>query len=286
MEQKISTREEYQKRVNMIVEYINSHLDEELDLGSLAEKSNLSQWHFHRIMKAFLGESLGAFIMRTRVETAARLLRYTDMPIQDIAYKIGYDMPSSLSKVFKLFYGVSPTEIRNNKKFVIMKPIRLNEELNIKKPKIVELNPKKAIYISLIGEYSSLDFGGTWSRLWQYVKDNKLFSAGIEHICIYHNDPKITESDKLRTDICLVVQKPVEPKGEIGVKEIEGGKYAVFLYQGSYDHLSSVYDTIYEKWLPESGERLRDTACFEKYVNNPDNTAPEKLKTEIYIPIE
>jgi AraC family transcriptional regulator len=96
----------------------------------------------------------------------------------------------------------------------------------------------------------------------------------------------VTEVGKLRTDICLVLPKKAEPKGEIGVKTIERGKYAMFLYQGFYEHLGAVYDTIYAKWLPESGEKLRNYHCFEKYVNNSDNTAPEKLKTEIYVPIE
>jgi AraC family transcriptional regulator len=122
--------------------------------------------------------------------------------------------------------------------------------------------------------------------LWQYVKENKLFSAGIEHVGIYYDDPKVTEESKLRTDVCLVLPKKAEPKGEIGVKTIEGGKYAMFLYTGSYEHLGAVYDTIYSKWLPESGEKLRNYHCFEKYVSNPDNTAPEKSKTEIYVPIE
>jgi len=286
MNQRPSTKEEYQKQVNIIVEYINDHLGEELDLNILADKANFSPFHFHRIMKAFLGESLGAYIMRLRVETAARLLRYTELPIQDIAYRLGYDVPSSLSKAFKSFYGISPKEFRNNKMYTIMKPSLLNEDLKLKAPKIQDLESKKAIYIQLIGEYSSLDFEGTWTKLWQYVKENKLFSAGIEHLCIYHDDPKVTASDKLRTDVCLTIHKPTQAKGEIGLKEIKEGKYAAFLYQGSYEHLGSVYDTIYGKWLPESGYKLRDVPAFEKYVNNPSDTLEEKLKTEIYVPIE
>lgn len=286
MQQRPSTKEEYRKQVNIIIEYINNHLSEEMDLSLLAERANFSPFHFHRIMKAFLGESLGNFIVRLRVETAARLLRYTDLPVQDIAYRIGYDVPSSLSKAFKSFYGISPIKFRNNKNHTIMRPSLLNDELNIKAPKILDLETKDVIYIQLFGDYSGLDFPGTWGRLWLYVKENKLFSAGIEHICIYHDDPKVTASDKLRTDICLVVHKPVRPKGEIGTKEMKGGKYAVFLYQGPYEHLGSVYDTIYGKWLPESGCKLRDVPAFEKYLNHPDRTSPEKLKTEIYVPIE
>lgn len=54
MEQKLTTKEEYLKRINVIVEYINNHLDENIDLGMLAEMSGFSPWHFHRIVRAFL----------------------------------------------------------------------------------------------------------------------------------------------------------------------------------------------------------------------------------------
>ncbi|KAA6315295.1 Right origin-binding protein [termite gut metagenome] len=286
MEQRISTKEDYQKRVNIVIEYINNHLNKDIDLDILAEKSNFSKWHFQRMMKAYLGEPIGTYIMRVRVETAAKLLRYSEMSVSEIAYQVGYDVPSSLSKAFRLFYNISPNEYRNNKNYTIMKPLQLSENLNLKVPKVLTLEPKQAIYLKLTGDYQTLDFCGAWNKLWQYVKENKLYSTGIEHIAIYHDDPKVTEAEKLRADICLALPKKVEPKGEIGVKTIEGGKYAMFLYQGSYEHLGAVYDTIYAKWLPEGGEKLRNYHCFEKYLNNPDNTAPEKLKTEIYVPIE
>ena len=286
MEIKTSTREEYLKRVNVVVDYINNHLDEELDLQKLAEMSNLSTYHFHRIMKAFLGETLGAYIIRVRLETAVRLLRYTDLPVEQIAYSVGYEMPSSLSKSFKQFYDITPLEYRNNKNFVIMKPVQLNPDLNLKSPKVIDIETKKAIYIRLTGAYSELDFCGAWGKLWAYVKENKLFSAGIEHISIYHDDPKVTNSEKLRTDVCLVLPKPAEPKGEIGVKEIAGGKYAVFLYQGPYTNLGIVYDTIFAKWLPDCGYELRNAPLYEKYINDPSRTEEAKLNTEIYIPLQ
>jgi len=286
MEQRISTKEDYLKRVNIVIEYINNHLDEDIDLEKLADISNFSKWHFQRMMRAYLGEPIGIYIIRLRVETAAKLLRYSKMSISDIAYQVGYNTPSSLSKVFRMFYLISPSEYRNNKNYSIMKPIRLNENLDMKAPVIKNLESKQAIYLKLTGNYQALDFGAAWGRLWQFVKENKLFSAGIEHLAIYHDDPKVTEESKLRTDICLALPKKTEPKGEIGVKTIEGGKYAIFLYTGSYEHLGAVYDTIYGKWLPESGERLRNYHCFEKYISNPEKTPPEKLKTEIYVPIE
>jgi len=285
MKTKTSTKEEYLKRLNVIVEYINNHLDEKMALKTLAEMSNFSEFHFHRIFKAFLHEPLAAYITRIRVETATQLIRYTELPIEAIAYNVGYETPSSLSKSFKQFYGISPTEYRTNKNYSIMKKSESNPELKLKAPKFIDLGSKQAIYIRLMGAYNELDFPGAFARLWNFIKEQKLFSAGIEHIGIYYNDPKVTEAEKLRSDVCLVIHKPVQPQGEIGVKEIPGGRYAVFSYQGPYSNLGIVYDTIFSKWLPESGCELRSIPIFEKYMNDPTRTEPERLKTEIYIPI-
>lgn len=285
METKKTTREEYQKCVNAVVDYINLHLGEEIDLKSLAKISHFSPFYFHRIMKAFLGEPVGTFIVRTRTETAARLLRYTDLPIADIAYRIGYSSSSSLSKVFKQFYGISPLEYRNNKNFIIMKPAIIHSELKLKR-EIKELPVRNMIYIRLFGDYKLNDYCGTWMRLQQFVQEEKLPMGEVMPYCIFHDDPKVTPIEKLRTDVCMVMPAAVTPKGNIGFKQLPAGRYAIFLYKGSYEHLQSVYDTIYGKYIPEMECTFRDEASAERYLNHPADTAPDELLTEIYIPIE
>ncbi len=284
---KITTKEIYQKQMNIVIEYINNHLHETIDLSKLAEMSHFSLYHFHRITKAFLKEPIGSYIIRIRLEKAARLLRYTDLPISDIGYKVGYDIPSSFSKAFKQLYKITPLEFRKNKDYIVEKKDKENIDilLDIDKPKIVEIPAKKVIYISLSGKYSELDFSNTWKRLWKFVKSNKLYSGEIENICIYYDDPKITYLEKLRTDVCLVILDDVKPQGEIGVKEIKGGKFAKFLYKGSYKYFRDVYNTIYADLIPANNLLLRDAPIFEKYINHPGRVVPEKLKTEIYIPI-
>ena len=171
MKQKKTTREEYQKCVNTVIDYINLHLGEEIDVKSLAKISHFSSFYFHRIMTAFLGEPIGTFIVRTRTEAAARLLRYSDLPVADIAYRIGYSTPSSLSKVFKQFYGISPIEYRNNKNFVIMKPAMIRPDLELQK-EIRELPARNVIYIRLFGDYKLNDYCGTWLRLFQVAEEH------------------------------------------------------------------------------------------------------------------
>lgn len=278
------TYNDYTQRINKVVAYINDHLDESLDLKTLAEVAALSEFHFHRVFKALKGESIGAHISRLRIEAAARLLRYSALSIEDIAFNIGYEAPAALSKAFKNQYGITPTQYRTNKDIYIMKKEIINPDLALKAPKIMELEPKNLIYVALTGKYGTLDYGKAYEQLWAVVKSQKLFTKGIESICVSYDDPKITEASLQRSEVSLVIHKPAHPEGEVSCKTLAGGKYAVFFYQGSYSHLSAVYDAAM-RWVIDSEYEVREEPTFEKYLNDSRRTAQEKLKTEVYIPI-
>ena len=278
------TYNDYIQRINKVVAYINNHLDETLDLKTLANEAALSDFHFHRIFKALKGEAIGGYITRLRLEATARLLRYTALTIEEIAFNIGYETSASLSKTFKKQYGISPTEYRTNKDTYIMKKEIINPDLALKAPKTVILEPKNLIYIALTGAYGSLDYGKAYEQLWAVIKAQKLFTKGIESICISYDDPKITEGSLQRSDVCLAIHKPATPQEEVSCKTLAGGKYAVFFYQGSYENLSQVYDTAV-RWVIDRQYTLREEPFFEKYLNDARRTPKEKLKTEIYIPI-
>lgn len=61
-----------------------------------------------------------------------------------------------------------------------MKPLQTSSDIQLKNPKVVELEPKKAIYVRLQGDYRTIDYCSAYGKLWSFVKENKLFTAGIE----------------------------------------------------------------------------------------------------------
>ena len=278
------TRNSYIQSINRASHYIATHLDETIDVKTLARVANLSDFHFCRIFKAIKGEPPIAFIARIRIETAAQLLRYSSLTIEEIAYNIGYESPASLSKAFKNRYGISPTLYRTDKNIYIMKREVINENLALKAPKLVTLEDKSLIYVSLMGEYGSLNYDDAYQCLWGVVKSQKLFTKEIESLCISYDDPKVTESNQQRSDVCLAIHKPAKPQDGVSCKTLVGGKYAMFAYQGPYENLAAVYDEAM-RWLVNSEYELRDEPMFEKYLNNCQRTPAEKLKTEVYIPI-
>lgn len=103
---------------------------------------------------------------------------------------------------------------------------------------------------------------------------------------IGHDDPKVTDESKIRCDICVSYDdKTVKPEGEVVVKTIEGGKYAMFLHKGEYKSLNETYQVISD-WIVKNEIKLRDLPMFERYLNRDlRRTRPENLKTEIYVPL-
>lgn len=293
MAEQPKAKQHYQENLNRVVDYIHNHLDAKIDIAHLAELSHFSEYHFHRITRALLGEPLGAYITRARVEAAAKLIRYSDNSIEDIAYSVGFETPSSLSKAFKNHFGITPSQHRNKKEITcaersrsIKKQNIMKTELNIKKPKIQELEDQQCLYYTMYGAYQDLDYGLAWEKLWAEVKAQQLFTKGIRHIGLPHDDPKITEPNKIRYDACLIIYKDAKPNGDVGVKTLKGGKFATFLYQGSYKHFADVYDYMFNEWLLNKDYELRDAPCREKYISDARRVAEEKLKTEFYIPIK
>lgn len=155
------TRQEHLKRINIVVDYISRHLDEKLDLDKLSQMSAISPYHFHRIMSSYLGEPIGSYIIRCRLEAGSTLLKYSSHQVDEIAYKIGYDSPASFTKAFKKYFGVSPTEFRNTNNPITMKTLITDKTLPDcfkLKPEIAERTTRRAIYIRLIGDYKSNDY--------------------------------------------------------------------------------------------------------------------------------
>lgn len=289
MASKTVTNQDYHQRVNKVLHYINTHLNEKLDINHLAGISNFSSYHFHRIMRAHLNESLMAYIVRLRLDQSATLILNSGLSVSDIAYKVGYDVPSSFNKAFKKRFGVAPTEYIDKYQEVAA----VNYLTNFKKmehkdlkPKIKEIKPLKVIYVNSIGAYEDKGTEHAWNKVCSFAEQKRLFGRHTAFIGISHDDPKVTDSEKLRYDACVVVDKDVAPQGAIGVKTIEGGKYAIFIHNGPYENFKYSYDQIFSNWLPESGEELRELPCLEKYLNSPEDTKPEKLKTEIMIPLK
>jgi len=118
MEEELNrTREEYIKRINYVLDFIEKNLEADLSLESLSQKAYYSPYHFHRVFSTIIGEPLNQYVNRKRIERIASiLLTNSTIPIKDLVYTYGFNNESSFSRTFKKHYGISPTKFKSEGK--------------------------------------------------------------------------------------------------------------------------------------------------------------------------
>lgn len=252
----------------------------------LAGIANISAFHLHRIFKSIIGENIGEFINRLRLEDIALRLLMKDVTLEDIAFKTGYATKHALSRAFKNHFGVSPSIYRTQSKN--LHPFFGNEKrvtLDLV-PEIKKIASKTIVYIRIIDVYGAeKSFSEGWRRLGEFACKNGAINNDTEYIGLSFDDPTITQPTKCRFYACFTSPKKIEPEGPFGVREIPGGLYAVFLHRGAYYKLKDTYYNIYIRWAAQSEYNIRGSLSFEKYLNSPSSVSEGELLTEIYIPV-
>ena len=90
-------------------------------LESLAAVAHMSPYHFHRIYRALMGESVVDTVKRLRLAEAAQ--RLTDAAqVTAVAHDAGYDSPQAFARAFRDFTGVSPSEFRTRQRYLVASP--------------------------------------------------------------------------------------------------------------------------------------------------------------------
>ena len=96
------------------VAYINDHFQEQISLKHLAEKANLSLYHFTRSFAKETGFTPHQYLINARVSAAKFMLKSSEMPVKDIGYSTGFHSESSFCTTFKKWVGVTPTQYRGD----------------------------------------------------------------------------------------------------------------------------------------------------------------------------
>jgi len=276
----------YQQSIDKVLIYIDAHLDEAPDLDKLASLANLSKFHFHRIMKAYLNETLGSYINRIRLETAIKLLRYSSQQINEIAYRVGYQTPSAFTKGLKKMFGLSPTYIRKHKN-LRMKQTSNNIENDFQLVETVKnIKDIHVIFQQSKGKIGDKTTKVNWDTFFTSAEKHQMINWESKFYGINWDDPEITPNEKVRYDACISIPNGTKVKPKFSTKIISGGRYLCFLYKGDYQNLGLVYNHIFKDWILKRNYDLREDPIFEQYINNMATTSTEDLLTEIFIPIK
>ncbi len=295
---KADTLQVYKERMLRVLVFIQQQLDETLSLEDLARRACFSPYHFHRIFRGMLGESVKSHVRRLRMERAAMRLKLGSMGVTQIAFDAGYETHEAFTRAFKAQFGVSPSKFRSSRsplhEFKVPSGVHFTEGRSLRRFKtlpprtkmnvtIKQLEPLRVAFVRHVGPYNQV--GSAWDKLLAYLGNEGLLNGHNQFIGICHDDPEVTPADKIRYDACVTVGEAFTPHADIGVQTIAGGSYAMTTHFGPYDQLGQTYARLLGQWLPRSGYELGSSPCLEMYLNDPQSTDPADLITDIYAPL-
>jgi AraC family transcriptional regulator len=296
---KTETQREYHQRILRVLVHIQSHLDHALDLDELARVAAFSRFHFHRIFRGMVGESVAEHVRRLRLERAAQQLKTGDLPVTQVAFNAGYETHEAFTRAFGAMFEQSPSAFRKEHRKIPVRPVAsgvhyaadstlsefqspLGSEVAVD-VRVETAEPKRVAFMRHVGPYDQV--GPLWERFFIFAMRSGLIGPGFQMLGVPHDDPGVTPPEKLRYDACITVGPQFQALDEVGVQEIPGGAYAVTTHHGPYSGLNEVYDVLIGQWLPASGHQPGEGAAFEIYRNSPKDTAPADLITDIYVPL-
>lgn len=288
------TTRSYQERLNRVLDHLEARLDEDVSLDELAGVACFSPHHFHRIFTGMVGESVKAHVRRLRLERAAHRLVFTGLSVTDIALHAGYDSLEAFSRAFKSQFGHAPRDYREASSsgslpgatgratsFAWTIPQRFKERCKGMKAMTKTIEPFCVAFVRHVGPYEQC--GTAWERLCAWAGPKGLLGPRSVFVGLCHDDPEITSGENIRYDACVAVPDGTEPEGDVGVKRIGGGEYAATVHVGPYGEMYATYAWLCGVWAAEAGRELSGEPSLEFYLNDPQSTPPEKLRTEICV---
>lgn len=309
---KESSRLLYEKRIKLAIDYIQENLSEPISLSDVAKASCFSEFHFHRLFHGLVGETVSEFVTRKRMERAAHwIICKPEVTITDISLNGGYSSAANFSKSFKLYFGLSPSQLRDVDKAEISKngkllrkygkafnpldlysqsitnQVRFDQKdlekmfMNIQ---VETLQEKRIAYLTAPGGYDLTSVFETWDKIIAWAKRNEIQNEQDKRYAICHDNPMITPTEKCRYDASIEVPEGLQVKAPFSVSNIPQGRYAIAYYKGAGDKVSDFYMELYSGWMPDSGFEPDDYPPVAHYLN--DSRVDGYVEMEVQIKIK
>ncbi|WP_083892469.1 helix-turn-helix domain-containing protein [Pleurocapsa sp. PCC 7319] len=103
-----------QKKLNLVLDYIEANLDQKITLANLAKMAGVGKFYFCRLFKSSINLTPYQYVLQQRVERAKKLLENSDLAICDIALECGFSSQSHLAKHFRALVDESPLNYRKS----------------------------------------------------------------------------------------------------------------------------------------------------------------------------
>ena len=291
--QKKETSHLHSKIANDMMDYINNHIDSDINIDELALEFKISKYHFHRIFKEQMGSNIYQAIKSIRLQKSSNLLiTNKNSTISKIASMCGYSSQTSFLRAFKERFEQTPKQWRSggykeysNNILDICKTVSLvGEDYAYLEPKIVKTQKKVAYYIREKG------YGKRVVKVWQKIKawvyTNDI--CEFEQIGIYHDNPVITKHSDCHYVAAIVPldNTKISQNTNLPSFDIHASLCACFDFEGKHEDILKLIQWVYHYWLPNSGYEATTIPSYSIFEKNHFLDECDNIKAKYYVPIQ
>ena len=294
------SNEIYRSRINKVIDYVNNNLHKPISLEELAAVAFFSPFHFHRIFVAVTGETVNNFTNRMRNEKAGRLLRFSKKSITEISFECGFSSPSTLSRLFKQYFEISPGEYRKTgqiKNSKIRKELYDGSqyhcsldaaELENKFPVTIKQFPERRIaYIRVMDAFREGLVLNAFAVMVAWAKKMNLFES--ETIFgMSKDDPDITPKEKYRYEVCITLPEKFAAGADdfIETTTLPKCKYAVTPVSGDFNLAVAAINYLFDVWLINSDYECEPQHGLEIFLDKENICDWSHFELEMCIPVK
>jgi AraC family transcriptional regulator len=294
------SQQEYLGRINRVIDYIAENIDQPLHLKQLAAVACFSEFHFHRLFRSLMAETVNEFITRLRLEKALMLMRSTPrLSLTGVALESGFQTSANFSRVFKRRLGVSPRRFdlaaywkdrKIGKEDDYQIPYHLKElPRELTKEFSVSLNRRPEFTVAYIRVFDSYAEGrvlAAFHKLEQWARQRRLLTPEARWIGASKDDPDIVPLNKCSYDVCLTVPRGVSGDGEVVVRRIPASLYAILPCRGDIEKVARAWRFLFQTWLPGSGYQPENRPAMEIFCRTPlEEGGWEEFDLEGWVPV-
>ncbi|UPJ66541.1 AraC family transcriptional regulator [Bradyrhizobium sp. 191] len=286
----------YQARMRRVLDHIDRHLDDDLDLESLSAVAAFSKFHFHRQFSATFGLSVHSYVQLARLKRASHQLAFADaQSVTDIAMDAGYEAPDAFARAFRQRFGQSPSSFRNSPEWEpwlaafgpldIARSKLMQRTFTTDDVTIREVPTTKVAIMEHRGDPATLP--ATIQRFIAWRKAAGLHPGTNPTFNVWRSERRPARPADYSVDLCVGTDQQIAADGD-GIKagEIPGGRCAVLRVVGYTDNLEPAALYLYRNWLPGSGEEVRDFPIYCQRLSFFPEVPEHETVAELFLPLK
>jgi AraC family transcriptional regulator len=288
---------EYTQRMNRVIDYLRANLDRQVKLEELARVACFSEFHFHRIFGAVSGETLNNFTNRLRLEKAARLLRYSQQSLTDIALNCGFSSSATFSRAFRSGYHTSPSQFRKSGKIKNSKickelysaqeyllPMSAEEKRAAFPVRLIDVPERQVAYIRVPNAFEMEGVLAALKTMIEWAKSQGIFSQGTL-FGMSADDPHVTPKHLYRYEVCFASSSPFACMEGMSKLKMPAMRYAATTVSGDIRKVTTATDYLFRGWLIHSDYEPEHAPGLEVFLDKENAMDWSHFELELCIPV-